>query len=635
MNVQRNLSLGCIVLLAIIILAVGEIAATAQTAAPHTTPQGVVVLPYSPRPAPQAAKAAMRPSPHKHRAGMCDGMRRGSPLQMDVYDNGPVNGQDLGWTINFGFSVSDSFIFGSAPTVTGLSFWAWLIPGDTLASVEVQIGAAPFGNELLDQTLNVTATNCFSNQFGYNVCFETATFNGGGVNLGAGTYWITLSNASVPSGDPAYWDMNLGPSQAQENTIGTVPSESFTMWGDATTTSTTYPQNRCMPEQSGSFAVIHDFTGNGDGSWPSGVAIDGSGNLYGPTQYGGSGAGVVYRLAQTASGWVLNTLYNFLGGDSGGSPQGVVVGPQDVLYGAAIGGLQNCYNGCGLIFQLRPSPKTCPAISCSWTETVPYSFTGSTDAWDGGNLVSDQAGNLYGVSESGGAQQHGAVFELTPTLGGWAESILYNFTGTSDGAGPTTVIVGNDGNLYGMAGWGGTYGGGVVFQLAPSGNGWSESVLYNLKSSAIGTSPHSLLQDNAGNLFGIYEYWVCCEDNVDDLIFELSPSNGNWVYTELHHGDENIDGDDVFPNMILDAAGNLLGTERANEGCLNAVYHANIFELTRGNNGWQFNTPVSWDYTYWAPAGSLALDAQGNLYGTDQYCGAHEQGAVWELQRTQ
>ncbi len=165
--------------------------------------------------------------------------------QTDVYDNGPVNGQDLGWTINFGFSVSDSFTLGSFAQVTGASFWAWLIPGDTLTSVEFQIGANAFGNELLDQTLNVTASNCFSNQFGYNVCDETATFNGGGVALGAGTYWMTLSNASVPSGDPAYWDLNNGPSQAQENTIGTIPSESFTMWGGNTTSTTTTTSIAC------------------------------------------------------------------------------------------------------------------------------------------------------------------------------------------------------------------------------------------------------------------------------------------------------------------------------------------------------------------------------------------------------
>ena len=181
--------------------------------------------------------------------------------QTDLYDNGPVDGQDLGFTLNFGFSVSDSFTLGSSATVTGASFWAWLIPGDTLTSIEFQIGAAAFGNELLDQTLNLTAANCFSNQFGYTVCDETATFSGGGVNLSAGTWWMTLSNASVPSGDPAYWDMNSGPSQAQENTIGTIPSESFTMWGAGTTSSTTCSgcgcgnNPTCGPEP-GSFLLL-------------------------------------------------------------------------------------------------------------------------------------------------------------------------------------------------------------------------------------------------------------------------------------------------------------------------------------------------------------------------------------------
>jgi PEP-CTERM motif len=171
--------------------------------------------------------------------------------QTDLYDNGPVNGQDLGWTINFGFSVSDTFTLGSAATVTGASMWLWLIPGDTVNTVEVQIGAAAFGNELMDQTLAVSATNCFGNQFGYNVCDETATFNNGGVALGAGTYWMTLSNATDTEGQGVYWDLNNGPSQAQENTIGTVPSESFTMWGaGSTSTSTSSTGTGTTPEPS-------------------------------------------------------------------------------------------------------------------------------------------------------------------------------------------------------------------------------------------------------------------------------------------------------------------------------------------------------------------------------------------------
>jgi hypothetical protein len=179
--------------------------------------------------------------------------------QSDVYDNGPVDGQDLGWTINFGFTVSDSLILSRDSDVTGMQFWAWLIPGDTLTSVEVQLGAAAFGNEFLDQTVSVTASNCFSNQFGYNVCDETANWTG--VALSAGTYWVTLGNASVPSGDPAYWDQNSGLSQAQENTIGTIPSESFTILGFQSSTTTGTTSTGTTPEPSSVLLFGSGFVG--------------------------------------------------------------------------------------------------------------------------------------------------------------------------------------------------------------------------------------------------------------------------------------------------------------------------------------------------------------------------------------
>lgn len=168
--------------------------------------------------------------------------------QQDLYDNGPGNGQDLGWTINFGFSVTDEFTLSNPATVNGLSFWDWLIPGDNMTSVEVQLGSAAFGNSLLDVVVNPAASRCTSNQFGYNVCDETAGFNP--VNLNPGMYWMTLSNASVPSGDPAYWDMNSGPSQAQENTIGTVPSETFTILGSSSTSTSTSTSTGTTPEPS-------------------------------------------------------------------------------------------------------------------------------------------------------------------------------------------------------------------------------------------------------------------------------------------------------------------------------------------------------------------------------------------------
>jgi len=170
--------------------------------------------------------------------------------QNNLYDNGPVNGEVDAWNISDGFAVSDTIHCCGVPgapsgTVTGLDFWAWLIPGDTLSTAEVQIGSAAFGNDLFDGIVSFTQSNCFSNNFGYNVCMENGSFAGPS-NL-AGNYWLTLSNAVVPSGDPVYWDENSGigcqspgcPSQAQENTVGTIPSEAFTILGSAGTTTTT------------------------------------------------------------------------------------------------------------------------------------------------------------------------------------------------------------------------------------------------------------------------------------------------------------------------------------------------------------------------------------------------------------
>ena len=70
-------------------------------------------------------------------------------------------------------------------------------------------------------------------------------------------------------------------------------------------------------------------------------------------------------------------------------------------------------------------------------------------------------------------------------------------------------------------------------------------------------------------------------------------------------------------------------------GCVDPVFHGYIFELARGNGGWQYSTPVYWDNTEFDAGGALALDAQGNLYGTTSDCGEYNKGTVWELTATQ
>ena len=161
--------------------------------------------------------------------------------QTDLYDNGPTNGTNTAWTINDGFAVSDSFTLGNASTINGLNFAAWVFPGDVIQSSEIEITSSEYGGSTyFDQVVSFTQSGCVSNQLGYNVCNESASF--AGPLLNAGTYWLTLSNTYTQSGqdDPVYWDENLGRSTASENEVGTIPSESFTLLG--TTTGGTTPE---------------------------------------------------------------------------------------------------------------------------------------------------------------------------------------------------------------------------------------------------------------------------------------------------------------------------------------------------------------------------------------------------------
>jgi hypothetical protein len=173
-----------------------------------------------------------------------------SSAAQTLYDNGPINGEFDAWAINFGTIVSDSFtISGGTSTVTGMSFGAWLLPGDIMSSVEISITSAEDGGtSYFDQVVSITQSGCNPNNSGFNVCTETGMFNGPELNNGA--YWVNLQNAEVTDGDPTYWDANSGigctspgcPSSASTNEIGTIPSESFSILGTAQTGTGSTPE---------------------------------------------------------------------------------------------------------------------------------------------------------------------------------------------------------------------------------------------------------------------------------------------------------------------------------------------------------------------------------------------------------
>jgi hypothetical protein len=163
----------------------------AQNAVPPTARQAAMMPAFNSRLAhPTMSHMLVRP-PALSRSRFSPGR----PLDNNIlYDNGPVNGEVDAWTINFGFTVSDT-IQGNA-TVSGIQFWAWLDPGDTISNVEVQIGAAAFGNELFDGVVTLTQSSCFTNGFGFNVCLETGNFTGPALS---GNDWLTLGMPVSPA----------------------------------------------------------------------------------------------------------------------------------------------------------------------------------------------------------------------------------------------------------------------------------------------------------------------------------------------------------------------------------------------------------------------------------------------------
>jgi uncharacterized repeat protein (TIGR03803 family) len=159
------------------------------------------------------------------------------------------------------------------------------------------------------------------------------------------------------------------------------------------------------------------------------------------------------------------------------------------LYGTTSGGGTGTACQCGTVFELSPGSNG------GWTETVLHSFSSSASGGSipFGGLVSDSKGNLYGTTPFGGASFQGTVYELSPGASGtWSESVLYSFTGGTDGGSPysSRLSVDSAGNLYGRTNSGGAYGFGVIFELIAGSNGtWTEKVLHNFTGDNDGTNP--------------------------------------------------------------------------------------------------------------------------------------------------
>ncbi len=371
------------------------------------------------------------------------------------------------------------------------------------------------------------------------------------------------------------------------------------------------------PAAAQTFNVIHTFLGPEGATPTTGLTMDTAGNFYGATAQGGiNGQGVVFKLYVHGSAWLYSPLYKFTAGADGYTPEGrVVFGPDGPLYGTVYEGGAEDF---GVVYKLQPSPTPPHSTLTLWNEKTLYTFRGGSDgAFPISDLVFRGNGLLYGVTSLGGqgtCTQYGCgtVYKLTEANGAWNETIVYSFAGGSDGGLPDGIVFDSAGNIFGTTDSGGDGGNhGTVFQMTPSGAGWTESIIHRFQPSTDGVSPSAApILDNAGNLYGST---FCSGPGGGGTVFELTPSNGNWVFNVIHSFTASCT---TGPRaaLTMDAAGNLYGTTYGG----GAFGQGSVFKLTPGSGTWTFTSLH--DFTGGSdgsePEGKLLVDANGNIYGT-------------------
>jgi uncharacterized repeat protein (TIGR03803 family) len=360
-----------------------------------------------------------------------------------------------------------------------------------------------------------------------------------------------------------------------------------------------------------SYQDLYSFQPSGDladGAVPNARLTAAHGVFFGTTESGGTGTctntlglngcGTVFELSQSNGAWTEKVIYNFQGGNDGALPFGHLIYVHGALYGTTeSGGGGSCEvwgTGCGTIFELKKKGST-------WTETVIYRFTGGTDGADPyAGLLADSAGALYG----------------------------------------TTIFGGNDVQHCNEGAEGS--GCGVLFSLTPSGSTWTESVLHTFVGGTDGANPLSdLMMDSAGTLYGVTAYGGSEGCNVGcGTVFTLARSGGSWTESVIYafQGGADGAGPETGP-LLLGKDSVLYGTTEGGggSGC-DGGGCGTVFEMTpEGENKWSEAVIYSFQGgdDSWYPLAGVVQGKHGVLYGTAYgyfaVASGNRDGTVFEL----
>jgi uncharacterized repeat protein (TIGR03803 family) len=326
-------------------------------------------------------------------------------------------------------------------------------------------------------------------------------------------------------------------------------------------------------------SVIYAFKGEPDGEFPtSGVVMGKGGTLYGTTESGGAhNWGTVFELSPSHGRYIERILHSFKAGRGGSNPYSqLIMDGSGALYGTTqFGGHCSRYDrGCGVVFKLTPN-------GTAYTESVLHAFTGGDDgAIPRAGLVIDSEGSLYGTTDEGGGSPScsggytgsgcGAVFKLTPSGSHYSEKVILRFgVGSVSGRLPSNapLALGDGGVLYGATKTGSPSVHGTIFKLTPSGSHYAYSLVDDFATNKTGAEPIGVTIDGNGAIYGITNGGgrSRCSgvDGGCGVLFKLTPSGSTYVETVLHYfGQTPKDGTNPSAPVIF-AGGSLYGTASA------------------------------------------------------------------------
>lgn len=402
------------------------------------------------------------------------------------------------------------------------------------------------------------------------------------------------------------------------------------------------------------FKTIYSFCQRrncAEGELPSSPLLrDSAGNLFGTTFGGGTyNDGTLFELSPINGAWKLKVLHQFTGGGDGSEPSGpLIMDVQGNLYGTATGGY-------GLVYELahhRKGWEVKPLFSRFCVCTAGYEpYAGLTYAGAASGLLYDGASPLFGTTARGGSADHGVAFELTRAASVWRETVLHSFCSDetcSDGTDPNNLILDSRGHLFGEASSADGYGAGAIFELTPrvdashggiatapsnTGTPWNYRKVYGfcaLQNCADGANPFGPLTIDAdGDFVGTTLYGGLNDEG--GTAYRIVPKGTKSREAVLYSFCATDCNDGERPNGgTLDPSGAMYGSTSYG-GLHNA---GTVFRL-KGNHFQVLHTfcagATCTDGT--EPSEPVTVDPEGNVLGTTAGggSGVYSAGTVFEL----